>query len=86
MEQKASIDFLLALGKTRAQKHEMLKMICEIEYLSHVFVCELFERFGERCEWLEDYPRCGLPSTTRNRETTGIVIELVARGGRMILN
>jgi hypothetical protein len=55
----------------------MLQTVYGDEALSRSSVFELFERFKDGREDLQDDPRKGSPSTSRNADTTASVREIV---------
>jgi transposase len=63
-----NIKFCVKLGKTPTETYEMLQTVYGDEALSHSSVFELFKRFKEEREDLQDDPRSGRPSTSRNED------------------
>jgi transposase len=69
MEQRVNIKFCVKLGKTPTETYEMLQTVYDNEALSHSSVFEWFKRFKDRRKDLQDDPRSGRPSTSRNADT-----------------
>jgi transposase len=66
MEQRVNIKFCVKLGKTPTETYEMLRTVYGDEALSRSSVLEWFKRFRDGREDLQDEPRSGRPSTSRN--------------------
>jgi transposase len=67
-EQSVCIKFCLLLGKTAAETATMLREAFKEETLSEARVYEWFSWFKHGDMSLEDQPRSGRPSTSRNDE------------------
>jgi transposase len=79
MEQKVNIRFCVKLGKTPTETVEMLQTVYDDKALSHSSVFEWFKLFKDRREDLQDDPRSGRPSTSRNADTMANICEIVTR-------
>jgi hypothetical protein len=66
MEQRVNIKFCVKLGETPAETCEATQNVCGDESLRRSGVFEWFERFIDGHENLQDDPRSGRPSTSRN--------------------
>jgi hypothetical protein len=74
-----NIKFCVKLGKTPTQTYEMLQIVCGDEALSHGSLFEWFKQFKDGHEDIQDDPRNGSPSTSRNADTISNVYEMVIR-------
>jgi transposase len=63
----------------------MLQTVYGDEALSHSSVFEWFKQFKDTREDLQDDPRRGHPSTSRNADTIANVREMVTRDRRLTL-
>jgi hypothetical protein len=79
MEQQMSTKFCFKLDKTRIETDEILQNLCGDEALNHRSMFEWFKRFKYGREDLQDDPRSGRPSTSRNADTIANVSEMVTR-------
>ena len=64
-EQRTNQKFLVRLGKTPSQAHEMLKQVYGDNAMSRTRVFEWHKRFKEGCKEVEDDSRSGRLSTSR---------------------
>jgi hypothetical protein len=66
------------LGKPSVETYEMLQILCGDDTLSNIsIVFEWFKRFKDGREGLQDDPRNGRSSTSRNAGTVANVREVV---------
>jgi transposase len=77
MEQRVNIKFCVNLGKKRIETYEMLQTVYGDEALSRTSVFEWFKRFKDGCEDLQDVPRSGRSSTSRNADTIANAREML---------
>jgi transposase len=70
------------LGKTPVETYEMLQTVCGNEALSCSNVFEWFKRFKDGREDLQDDPKSGRPSASRNVEAVANEREVVTREHR----
>jgi hypothetical protein len=77
MEQKVDIKFCVKLGTTPTETYEMLQTVYGDEALSRSSVFEWFKLFEDGRENLQDDPRSGRPSTSRNADTITNIHEMV---------
>jgi transposase len=73
------IKFCVKLVKTPTETYEMLHKLCGDEALSRSSVFEWLKLFKDGREDLQDDPRSGRPSTSRNADTITNVREMVTR-------
>jgi transposase len=85
MEQRVNIKFCVKLGKTPTETYKILRTVYGDEVLIRSSVFEWFKRFRDGCEDLQDDPRSGRPSTSRNADTIKNVPEMVTRDRRLTL-
>ena len=76
-EQRASVKFCFLLGKNAAETVLMLKSAYKEEAMGKTQVYEWFTRFKRGDMSIEDLPRTGRPSTSRNDENVEKIDELV---------
>jgi transposase len=79
VEQRVNIKFCVKLGKTPTETYEILQTAYGDEAVSRNSVFEWFKRFKDGREDLQDDPRSGRPSTSRNADTIANVREMVTR-------
>jgi transposase len=72
-----NIKFCVKLGKMPTESHEMLQTAYGDDSLSRSSVFEWFKRFKDGHGDLQDDPRSGRPSTSRNTDTIANVREMV---------
>jgi hypothetical protein len=77
MEQRLSIKFCVKLGKSSTETYEMLQTVYGDEALSCNNVFKWFKPFKDGREDLQDDPRSGSLSTSRNADTISNVCEMV---------
>jgi transposase len=77
MEQRVNIKFCVKLGKTPTETYGMLQTAYGDEALGRSTVFDWFRRFKEGREDLQDDPRRGRASTSRNADTIANVPETV---------
>jgi hypothetical protein len=77
MEQQVNIKFCVKLSKMPTETYEMLQSVSGDEALTHGNVFEWFKQFKDGHEDLQDDPRSGSPSTSRNAHTIANVREMV---------
>ena len=65
-EQRANIKFCLKLGKTAAKTHQMMQKVYGDKCLYRSTICELFKRFKEGRQDLNDDERSSRPSSSVN--------------------
>ena len=82
-EQQTNLKFLVLLGKTPLEALCMLEQVYKEQTLSHSTVSLWHKRFKERCKDVEDDPRCGRPSSSRN-ETNVELVKKIVRGDRRL--
>jgi hypothetical protein len=75
MEQRVNIKFCVKLGKTPTETSEMLQIVCSDEALCRSSVFEWFKQFEGGREVLQDDPRSGRPSTSRNADTIAMSVK-----------
>lgn len=75
-EQQTNTKFCFNLGKTPTETYEMLRTLCGDETLSRGSEFGWFKRFINGRENIQDGPRIGRPSTTRNGDTVARVVKL----------
>jgi hypothetical protein len=80
-----NINFFVKLGKTPAETYEMLQTVYGEEALSRSSIFEWFKLFKDGREDLQDDPRSGLPSSSRNADTIPNAHEMVTRNRRLTL-
>jgi transposase len=85
MERRVNIEFYVKLSKTTREAYEMLQTGHGDEVLSRSSVFEWFKRLKDGPEDLQDDPRSGGPSTSRNADTIANVREMVTRDRRLTL-
>jgi hypothetical protein len=68
-EQRMNTKFCFKLDKTPIGTYEMLQTVCGDETLNRSSIFDWFKRFQELRGDLQDDPRCGGPSTSRNADT-----------------
>jgi transposase len=85
MEQRVNIKLCVKLGKTPTETYEMLQNVYGDEALSRSSIFGWFKRFKDGRDDLQDDPRSGSPSTSRNADTIANVREMVTRDLRLIL-
>jgi transposase len=85
MEQRVNIKCYVKLGKTPTDTNEMLQTVYDDEALSRSSVFEWFKRFKYGREDLQDDPRRGHPSTSRNADTIAHIFEMVTGDRRLTL-
>jgi hypothetical protein len=73
------------LGKTPIETYELLQTVYGNETLNRSSVVKCFKRFKGGREDLQDDPRSGRPSTSRNADTTADVREMVTGDRRLTL-
>jgi transposase len=83
MKQRVNIKACVKLGKTPTETYEMLQTVYGDEALSGSSIFEWFKRFKDGREDLQDDPRSGRPSTSRNADTIANVREMVTWDGRL---
>jgi transposase len=76
MEQRMNTR-LFNLGKMQRETCEVLQTVCGDEALSRSSVFRWFKRFNGGSEDLQDDPKCGRPSTSKNADTKTDVREMV---------
>ena len=67
-EQQINLKFLVQLGKTPTEAQNLLNQVYGNNAMSRACVFKWHKRFKERREEVEDDPRSGKPSTSRNDE------------------
>ena len=67
-EQRTCLKFCFLLGKTPTESLEMLQEAFKEQALSRVWVFEWFSRFKKGDLSIENQPRSGRPSSSRNDE------------------
>jgi hypothetical protein len=77
MGQRINTNFCFELGKTLTETYEMLQTVCGVEALSRSSVSEWFKLFTDAHEVLQDDPRSGCPSASRNGDTIANICEMV---------
>jgi hypothetical protein len=77
-----NIKFCVNLGKTPPETYEMLPTVYGDEALSRSGISEWFKGFKDGREGLQDDPRSGCPSTSRNADTIANVRKMVIRNCR----
>jgi transposase len=85
MGQPVNIKCCVKLGKTPTETYQMLQTVYGDEALCHSSVCEWFKRFKDGRGDLQDDPRNGRPSTSRNADTIANVREMAIRDPRLTL-
>jgi transposase len=85
MEQRVNIKFCVKLDKTPTETYEMLQTVYGDEATSHSSVFEWFKRLKDGREDLQDDPKGGRPSTSRNANTITNVREMVTQDGQLTL-
>ena len=83
LEQRINIKFLVKLGKTAAETLSMLKDVYGDQTMSRTRVYEWHKRFTSGRDDVEDDPKPGRPTTSRNDENIQKVNELVRSDRRM---
>ena len=81
-EQQTNLKYLVHLGKSPLEALCVLEKVYE-EHLSHSTVSHWHKRFKEGCEDVENDPRCGRSSTSRN-ETNVELVKKIVRGDRRL--
>jgi len=81
-EQRAAVKFCYLLGKNASETVSMLKTAYKDDALSKTRVYEWFSRFQDGDMSLEDKPRPGRPSTSRNNENVQKIREIVREDRR----
>lgn len=84
-EQRTNIKFLAKLGRTPTETFEMLKAAYGDQTLSRARVFEWHKRFSSGREDVDDDPRPGRPSTSRNSDNVEKVKELVQSDRRLTI-
>jgi hypothetical protein len=79
MEQQMNTKFCFKLDKTPIETHEILQTNCGDEVLSRSNVSKCFKLFQDGRDNLQEDPRSGRPSTSRNSDTIANVREMVTR-------
>ena len=82
-EQRTNLKFHVRLGKTPSEALEMLQHVYGDETMSRSRVFEWHRRFREGLEEVEDAPRSGRPSTSRNDENVERVRQMVRSDRRL---
>ena len=82
-EQRTNMKFLVQLGKTPSEALGMLQKVYGDDTMSRSRVFEWCKRFKEGREDVEDDPRSGRPSTSRNEANVERVKQMV-RGDRRL--
>ena len=80
-EPQTNLKFLVGLGKSPLEALCMFEQVYKELTLSHSTVSLWHKRFKEGCEDVEDDPRCGRPSTSRN-ETNVELVKKIVHGDR----
>jgi hypothetical protein len=70
------------MGGTPIETYEMLQSICGDEALIRINVFKWFKRIEDGREDLQDDPRSGRPSTSRNADTIANAREIMTRDRR----
>ncbi|KAK8375113.1 hypothetical protein O3P69_011329 [Scylla paramamosain] len=82
-EQRTNLKFLVQLGKTPSEALGMLQKVYGDETMSRSRVFEWCKRFKEGREDVEDDPRSGRPSTSRNEANVERVKQMVRDDRRL---
>jgi hypothetical protein len=82
IEQRVNIKFCVKLGEMPTESYEMLQTAHGDEALCRSSVFEWFKRFKGGREDLQDDPRSGRPSTSRNADIIANICEMVTRDSR----
>jgi hypothetical protein len=77
-----NIKFCFKLGGTPIETYEILQTVCGDEALSRSSVFKWFKRIKDGREDVQDDPRSGSPSASRNADTIANVREMVTRHRR----
>jgi len=85
-EQRVCIRFCFPLGKTAAETVTMLREAFKEEALSQARVYEWFPQFKRGDMSLEDQPRSGRPSTSRNDENIQKIRDAIMFDSRRTIN
>ena len=82
-EQRTNITFLVKLGKTATETLSLLRDVYGDETMSRARVFEWHKRFASGRDDVEDDPKYGRPTTSRNEENIQKVKKLVRSDRRM---
>jgi hypothetical protein len=85
MDERVNINVYVKLCKMPIDTHEMVQTVYGDEALSRSSVFERFKCFKDGREDLQDDPRSGRPSTSRNADTIANVREMGKRDPRLTL-
>jgi hypothetical protein len=72
MKRLVGTKFCFKLGRTPTESYEILRTVCDDEALSRSCA---FERFEDSRDDLQDDPRSGRPTTSRNEDRIPVVLE-----------
>ena len=84
-EPQTNLKFLVRLRKSPLEVLCMLEQVYKEQSLSHSTVSLWHKRFKEECEDVEDDPRCGRPSTSKNEINVELVQKIVRGDCRLIV-
>jgi len=85
VQQRVCIDFCFRLGKTFAERYEMLQAAFGESCLSRSKTFEQYSRFKSGLRSFEDDPRPGRPSTSHTKETVARVREIIRADRRLTI-
>jgi hypothetical protein len=85
MEQRANIKFRFKTGKTATETFQLIRQAYGDNALSRTRVFELYARFRDGRENLDDDERSGRPTTVRTPDMIETVRELISTDRRMTL-
>ena len=82
-EQQTNLKFLVRLGKSLTEVLSMFQPVYKEQTSSRATVFLWHKRFREKREDVEDDPRCGRPSTSRNEVNVELVKKMVREDRRL---
>jgi len=85
-EQRTCLKFCFLLGKTPTESLEMLQEAFKEQALSRARVFEWFSRFKKGALSIEDQPRSGRPSSSRNDENIAKICEKLNKDRRYTID